>query len=233
MKRTLVAVCLACLVPAGVLAQEVQEGLAPEETARPLRAGCAMNLLEIAKMLELYATARDGAFPSRLSELFTEVSGGNSRCLVCPAASPQVVEGGFRPSYAYVDVVPGGRNIADGPDDIVAFDAEPVHEGGRNVLFSNFDVEYMKDADFWETLTRQEEQWKEQGKTLNVVLDDLLPLTAGELRAMKAGATPFFDSVHFKIALLLVLAIIVLAAYLVILSLKRKSAAGTPPPGNP
>jgi|GEM_PF-3355728 len=232
MNRTLVAVCLALLLPAGALAQESQEGFAPEETARPLRAGCAMNLLEIARMLQLHATARDGAFPSRLSELFTDVSGGNSRCLVCPAASPQVVEGGFRPSYSYVEVTPGGRNIADGPDDIVAFDADPVHEGGRNVLFSNFDVAYMKDADFWKMLLRQEQEWNARGKTLNVVLDDFLPLSAGELSTLTAGnaSSSFFDSVHFRIALLLALAIIALAAYLVILSRKRKSATGPPPP---
>ena len=174
MIRLPVALAFACVLGA---AGPVQQEHRPEQTRYPLRARCALNLIELSQWLQTFAMARDGMLPAKLSEVFVDTSGGKWRCLVCPGTKAALVEGGLYPSYAYVNVTPGGRKLEIEQEDILAFDAEPVHQGGRNVLFSkDMEVRYLEESEFQERLAEQRAKWEKRDKKLEVVRQDLIPL---------------------------------------------------------
>jgi len=213
------AIALGAL-PGGPLA----EGPAPAETRHPLRARCALNLLDIGKALQTFALARDGMLPARLSELFVDTAGDRWRPLVCPATAPTPVEGGLYCTYAYVHAAPDGRELRPDARDVLAFDAEPLHQNGRNVLFSDMQVEYVPETDFQKLLAAERAKWQERGKTLDIVRDDFIPLTKEQLAALAASRRSFVQSFHFRVALALVLAIAAVAALLVHRSRRARSA---------
>ncbi len=211
---------LICLLASRSIAQQ---GYRPEETRYPLRARCAINLIEIGKHIQLFTLAREGILPSKLSEVFVDTSKGWWRCLVCPSAKPAIVEGGFYTSYAYVNVTPDGRKIEDCGEDILVFDAEPAHQNGRNVLFTNMKVKYLEEPDFQKLLAKQRAKWEMQGKKLEIVRQDFIPLDETQLRNLNHERRSFFSSVHSKIALAIMLAIAVVAAFLVLKLRKRRT----------
>ncbi len=223
-KKVVVAVGLLCLLVSPGLGEQ---GPSPEETRYPLRARCAMNLLEVGEWLQIFALAKNGALPSKLSEAFVDTSGANWRCLVCPADAPEPVEGGFYTSYAYVNVAPGGRKLRENGKDILAFDAQPVHQGGRNVLFSNMEVRYLKEPEFQKLLAEERARFLKRGKTLEIVRQDFIPLTETQLRNFKPSGQSFLGSVHFKITAAIVLAIGVVLVLLAMLRRKRRRATSS------
>jgi len=220
MSRLLLAVILPCLVATTEPAEELTSSV---------RTRCAMNLIEIGTQILGYAQRTGGQLPSKLSEAFAGKIKEKGSCLTCPAMRPAITVGGFFPSYAYVNVVPGPRNLADAEGDILVFDSEPVHDGGRNVLLSDADeggrfrVKYLKEADFQKMLAEQRKRWEQRGKKLEIVRQDLLPLDGLQPETSEEPgrtARGFFASFHFKAALIIVI-MIVGAALLLVLLWKR------------
>ncbi len=189
-----------------------------------LRTECALNLVEMSKRLNAFALTRNGGLPSKLSEAYIGAPRSALGELVCPSAKPDVVPGGFHPSYAYVNIVPGGWALQGKTADILVFDREPVHDGGRNVLLADLEtVVHMKEADFQAALAEQQKRWKAQDKELVVVQDDFIPLRDPlDLRPVGAPSRSWrslFSSIYFKVAATLVLAI---AAIVMILLLRER-----------
>lgn len=220
---------LAAFVCIALTAVAAEEGVAPEGTLYPERAQCGVNLLELGARLRQFAAAHDGALPSKLSEAFADKDPAPLRGLICPAARPAVTNGGFYPAYAYVNITPGGRRIEGESEDILAFDAEAVHEDGRNVLLTTMRVVYMKDADFQKALNAERARWEKAGKRMEIVDDDLIPLAdpdalSASPEAESGGLSAFLASAHFKIVVVLVVAIGIILVLLVLRS--RKSEGG-------
>jgi prepilin-type processing-associated H-X9-DG protein len=163
-------------------------GPAPEQTQFPKRAACAQNLLQIGVRLLMWSKDHDGQLPTRLSDVFGESLKTEGGLLVCPAAQPQVVPGGFSPSYGYV-VAPGRRLFDAKPPLMLVFDGEPVHQGGRNVLFTDGDVQYIADDIFQKKLTEQLATLGEGAKVIRE--EDVIPLAPDEVgpRWRKRGLT--------------------------------------------
>jgi hypothetical protein len=219
---------------AGPPVPEIGSGADPAGTRYPFRAECAVHLIELGRRIETYTRTHGGALPDKLSDLFVGDELEARRHLVCPGMKPLVTQGGFLSSYAYVTVETGRRTIEDVKDAILAFDLQPVHQDGRNVLWMRradrgveTHVTYLKEAEFQETLAEQQAIWKEKSRPLRVVERDLIPLKPQELdRLTEPGGPSFFDSVHFPIALVLVLGI---AVCLVLLALRARRSR--PPEG--
>ncbi|MFH1731820.1 MAG: hypothetical protein ABIF82_09245 [Planctomycetota bacterium] len=226
LKNVAIALGLICsLVAAG----PPQDGQAPEDTRYPDRARCAMNLIELSARLGAFAAAHGGALPSKLSEALTGTDPERWRCLICPGARPAVVRGGFHPSYVYLNITPGGRKLETGAEDIVAFDSGPVHQDGRNVLLSTMDVVYLSEAEFQTKLAAERQKWERAGKKVEFVRQDFIPLDDAQAEAMRedsaarpsGGWRALTGSVHFKIAVVLVIAIGVVAVLLALQARKR------------
>ncbi len=225
MRRLTTMLILACLCLAGSPALLLGEEHRPEHTQYPLRAQCALNLMEAGKYLQVFALARDGMLPSRLSEAFADASDGSWRCLVCPADKLAVTQAGLRPSYAYAHIAPGGRKADDGEEDILMFDAQPVHEGGRNVLFSDMKaVRYLSEADFQKLLAEQAAKWREQGKRLEIVSEERIPLSERDRQALGREGRTGRDALYFGIVLGIVALILVVVLLLVLQSQKRRAS---------
>ena len=202
-----------------------------EELTRSVRARCVMNLVEIGTEILAYAQKTGGTLPSKLSEAFADKIKEKGSCLTCPAVRPAITAGGFFPSYAYVNVVPGRRKLADAEGDILVFDSEPVHDGGRNVLLSDaeeegrFRVKYLPEADFQKMLADQTARWEGKGKKLEIVRRDLLPLEGLQLETSeKPGRTArgFFASFHFKVALIIIVTIAAVVVLLALLAMQGR-----------
>lgn len=209
-------------------------GLGEAESPRR-RTECALNLAEISKRLHAFAVAHNGALPSKLSEAYVGTSASALGELICPSARPHVVPGGFYPAYAYVNILPGGQTTQKDTADILVFDREPVHDGGRNVLLADLEtVAYMKETELQSALAEQQRRCQAEGKEFVVVQDDFIPLRdPRDLQpggAMGTSRHSFFASVHFKIAAALVLAIAAIAVVLVLRRRERsRTAAGRAP----
>jgi hypothetical protein len=212
----------------------LEEGHDPSKTRFPARAQCGLHLIEIAQRIQLYAAANDGMLPLRLSQAYTDIAGGGDawQSLICPAARPELVDGRFQPSYHYVTVVPGGRKLE--PKDVeskdpemLVFDAAPVHQKGRNVLFSDMEVRYVPEAEFQELLASQTAKWaKREGVQMKIEGNDVVALDEEQQRRFPRPGRSFTRSIHFKITLGLVLAIVIVLVLLLIISRRRRP---TPP----
>ena len=211
---------LLCMILGGSLTSGGVEEVFHTPTTR---AECAMSLIEIGKRLQLFAARRQGMHPSKLSELVTEGTPSAGQYLACPGALPNVVTGGFYSSYAYLAVVPDGRKLDTKQQEMLAFDATPVHENGRNVLYSNMAVDYLKEPDFQKRLAAEQERYRKQGKKLEVVQLDFVPLADGQLLNLERDAGSFFDSVHVKITLAILLGIGLVLVLLLAVVQRRKS----------
>jgi len=207
------AVVLVCLAGSVVAAAPPQPLVDAEELAASDRAQCAVNLIEIGRRIDAYAGSHDGALPNGLSELFAGEGPSVLRTLVCPAARPAVAKGGFYPSYLYVRTKSDGTlDVAD--DDVLAFDAEPVHEDGHNALLVKGEVVYLSRTAMRARLAEQRERWGKLGHELELAAPDLVPLDEeglGIVRERTGGPAgrwgAFFASGHFKIIVALVIAI--------------------------
>ena len=225
------SILLLALALSAQIAFAAEQGTAPKATLYPERAECGINLLKIGARLQQFAAAHDGALPSKLSEAFEGAEPSELRHLLCPAAKPGVTIGGFYPSYAYVNITPGGRKIDADVEDILAFDIEPVHEDGRNVLLTTMRVVYMTEADFQKALIRQQAESEKAGKTMELVTQDLLPLADGDALpagsdAASGGLSAFVASAHFKITIVILIAIGIVLLLLVLHSRKSPTARG-------
>ena len=229
LKNVAIALGLACSL---VAAAPPQDGQAPEDTRYPDRARCAMNLIELSARLGAFAAAHDGALPSKLSEALTGTDPDRWRCLICPAARPAVVKGGFHPSYVYLNITPGGRKLDAGAEDVVAFDSWPVHQDGRNVLLSTMEVVYLGEAEFQTKLAAARQNWEKLGKKVEFVRQDFIPLDDAQVEAMRedsaakpsGGWSALTGSVYFKITAVIVIAIGVVVVLLALQARKRNDA---------
>ncbi len=231
MRTSILLLTLALTSPAALAAEP---GVAPEATRFPERAECGVNLLNISAALQAFAAAHDGALPSKLSEAFAGAERTELQNLICPAARPRVTEGGFHPSYAYVNITPGGRKLAPDAEDILAFDLAPVHEGGHNVLLTTMRAVYMEEVDFLSALDEQRARWEKLGKKVEIISQDLIPLADGDPLPARPDIDPaantdrwdaFVASAHFKIAVVVLIAIGFVLLLLVLQS--RKTPAGS------
>ena len=226
---------LVTLVLTTQIAFAVEDGIAPKATRYPERAECGINLLQVSARLLQFAAAHDGALPSKLSDAFAGAEPAELRHLICPAARPNITNGKFCTSYAYVNITPGGRKIDADAEDILAFDMEPVHEGGRNVLLTTMRAVYMEETDFQKALVEQREKWEKLGKNMEIVTQDLFPLAdeealpaASDSEAAPGGLSAFVASAHFKIAIVILIAIGIVLLLLVLQSKKNSSDGQTP-----
>lgn len=228
LKNVAIAIGLICSL---VAAAPPQDGQAPGDTRYPDRARCAMNLIELSARLGAFAAAHDGALPSKLSETLTGADPGRWRCLICPAARPAIVTGGFHPSYVYLGITPGGRKLDTGSEDILAFDSRPVHQDGRNVLLSTMEVVYLGEAEFQTKLAAERQKWEKLGKKVEFVRRDFIPLGDAQARAMREDSaakssgrwSALTGSVYFKITAVIVIAIGVVALLLALQARKRRT----------
>lgn len=250
-----VPVLAACLA----MADDVPTGgTAPADTRYPLRAECAVNLLEIGKWIRTYRLARDGQYPPRLSAVFDQpgTPADDLRALLCPAAERQVDRDRLVPAYAYVHVktpskpLPAGEPPPEpeppadedesGNDEaepeatdreepeaeepfMLVFDAEPVHQAGRNVLFSDLRTRYLPESEFQVRLAEQKDRWDREGREYEIVWEDAIPLTEEQYAGLRTGGPRLLRSPHFVITVGLLIAIAVVL--LALAALKKKQAA--------
>ena len=229
-------ILLLTLVLASQLASAAEVGVAPKATRYPERAECGVNLLKVSAGLQAFAAAHDGALPSKLSEAFAGAERTELQNLICPAAKPKITEGGFYASYAYVNITPGGRKLDPDAEDILAFDTAPVHEDGRNLLLTTMRAVYMEEADFQKALAEQRDKWEKLGKKMEIVTQDLIPLAAGDPLPARPEIDPvadtnrwdaFVESSHFKIIIVVLIAI---GFVLLLLVLQSKKNGDAQPP---
>ncbi len=225
----------------------------PEETRYPHRARCALNLLEIGQRVQTYVLARDGEYPPALSAVFAlpGTTGEEMQSLICPAARRRVSRDELVTNYAYVHLKtppelpplsgpedePDESN-ADEPDEpdadepdaaeefepfIMVFDADPVHQQGRNVLFSDLELQYMPEAEFQALLAEQSHRFEREGRQYEIVWEDSIALTEQQYRALRRPAPFHLRSPHFLITLGLLAAIA--GVLLALASLKKRQQA--------
>ena len=173
-------------------------------TQFPLRDQCAMNLIELGKYARTYALAKNGKLPRRLEDAALHHAASMYEHATCPAS---------KSPYVYVDVVPDGRTVQDGPEDFLAFDAEPAHQGGRCVLLANGDVSYLAEEEFQRRWAEQQEKWSARGQTLEQV-------------PVRAERPSVWGSMHFRIALAIALAIGIVVVLHILYSRSRKPHEG-------
>jgi hypothetical protein len=196
----------------------------PDETRFPERAACAMNLLDIGVRLLQYAGEHEGQLPAKLSDAFGAELKAEGGRLVCPSARPQVVPGGYSPSYGYV-AAPGKRLLEADPPVMLVFDGEPVHQDGRNVLSSNGEVEFLAEEVFQKRLA---EQLATLGNGAKVVREeDVIPLTAEEMARSRGRGGPTWQP-YATIALTAGIVIVVL-----LLALRSKRGPARKEEGSP
>jgi len=207
-------------------------GVAPGETQHPDRAECALRLLQVGDVIQQYVLANDGRLPARLSEAFEGQVPQVGGALICPAMRPRVMGEHFRPSYHYI--APNGRTLAEIRGEILAFDAEPVHENGRNLLVSDADsggrlqVIYLAEDAFQKQLAEQRTRTEQRGGEFHIIEDDLIPLKGLD----PSAPTPqtggdLFASTHFRVVVGLLAGIVIVLVALMLLR-SRDADAGEP-----
>ncbi len=231
----------------------------PEETRYPHRARCALNLLEIGQRVQTYVLARDGEYPPALSAVFAlpGTTGEEMQSLICPAARRRVSRDELVTNYAYVHLktppelppLSGPEDEPDEPDEnepddpnadehneadefepfIMVFDADPVHQQGRNVLFSDLEVEYMPEAEFQALLAEQRYRFEREGREYEIVWEDSIALTEQQYRALRRPAPFHLRSPHFLITLGLLAAIAGVLLALAALKKKQQAESGNTP----
>ncbi len=206
------------------------EGLAPADTRYPLRAQCALNLLDVGCGIQAFVLAHSGTFPSKLADAFrVDTASGNWRALICPATGPRFTDTGLIPSYAYLNLSPGRKDSDSAEDntDILVFDREPVHEGGRNVLLADRrTVEYLTETEFQNRLAAQAAKWQKRSATQEVPSDDFIPLDRDQITGYQRAHVSFLHSMHFTIIAVLLAAIALVSALLIMHSRRKKAPAG-------
>ncbi len=147
-------------------------------TAVAPQALCKNDLKQIGIALHVYAADHVGQFPreERPVEAFWELLPGylnTARVFVCPGAKADV-EAWERTeelteetcSYGWV----AGLGTDSPGDFILAFDKSPDHHGGgRNVLFVDGHVEFMKEDEFQKKMVQQREKMKAGEKDSSAV----------------------------------------------------------------
>jgi hypothetical protein len=222
MKKTLTTALAFCLIAgtlhaAGLPIGPPTDAPPPQETKRPERAQCGLNLLGILNEIQQYVLDHEGRLPAKLSDAFAGQAAQKGGCLACPSMMPRIINEGFIPSYDYV--APDGRTLVEARGDIIAYDAAPVHENGRNVLHSDperdgrLGVTYLAEAKFQELLKAQRERWAKRGKKMNIITDDLIPLRGLDMDRPLPVAGPdrnMLGSRHFWIVVALSAGIIII-----------------------
>ena len=110
---------------------------------------CAKNLSRIGRALLIYANDYDDDFPPNL-ELLTSTEDMPSKGLVCPSTMQ-------KDSYIYRGA---GLSTSNEPGMILVYDKKGNHEKGRNVLFLDSHVEWVKEEQFLELISRDNEARK-------------------------------------------------------------------------
>ena len=106
---------------------------------------------------------------------------------------------------------------------MMVFDAEPVHQQGRNVLFSDLELQYMPEAEFQALLAEQSHRFEREGREYEIVWEDSIALTEQQYRALRRPAPFHLRSPHFLITLGLLAAIA--GVLLALASLKKRQQA--------
>jgi len=136
------------------------------------KAACKNNLKMIGLALHIYSTDHDEYFPQgkTAATVIEELVAGDylpadSEVFICPAAAGdhEAWERTKKISAATVSYrwVPG-LNVISPPDFIIMYDKSLEHHGnGRNVLFVDGHVEWMREEDFQKRLAEQKERMRE------------------------------------------------------------------------
>jgi prepilin-type processing-associated H-X9-DG protein len=123
---------------------------------------CQSNLREIQKLGMMYAdTANHRFYPSSpkggigaLQVIVDEFQGLKPSMFICGEDTrhepAELIDGKFQldEKHSSYEMVPWRLSPSDPPDSVVAFDREPWHKGGRNVVFVDNSIEFMMDEDF-------------------------------------------------------------------------------------
>lgn len=122
------------------------------ESAR--RAVCMSNLKQVGLGCVMWAVDHDEQYPSSLKDLYPDYVGDSLNVFVCPSTADEVTgaeEIDEKGSYIYVS----GLSESSPVDTVVAYDREENHGGeGRNVLFVDGHVEWVREGEFSELLNR-------------------------------------------------------------------------------
>ena len=110
---------------------------------------CAKNLSGIGKALLIYANDYDDNFPPNL-EILTSTEDMPPKGLICPSTMQ-------KDSYIYRGA---GLSTSDIPGLILVYDKKGNHNGGRNVLFIDSHVEFVKEEEFLEIIRKDNEYRK-------------------------------------------------------------------------
>jgi prepilin-type processing-associated H-X9-DG protein len=111
------------------------------------RKECQAHLERLGVELSLYATTHDGRFPQNLREL-VDVSAGGPGAAAPPPLPPWLLCPGqpLRADVGY-EYVPGATKDSP-PQTVVAYDRKGNHPGGRNVLFADGTVAWLREDAF-------------------------------------------------------------------------------------
>lgn len=195
----------------------VEPGAAPKDTKYPQRAECALKLMHTGKVLKTFVLAR-GQMPKKLADAHQpDLSSAGWEHLICPAGKADWSSEGFTASYSYFSVAI--EKIKSG--DIIVFDSEPCHEGGRNALLSDLEaVVFFPEAEFQKKLGEQKARHDSEKVSYEISANDLIIVPASE--RPPSPAQKVLASGYFQICAALAAAII---AVLVIMSARKKQNA--------
>ncbi len=116
------------------------------------RHSCGSNLKTIGMVLFMYSDDHKDQFPSDLEILITKKY-LTAETLICPATKS-------RESYVYRGAT---ITVADAPWMITVYEKPSNHEGGRNVLFLDGHVEWVREERFQEIIKRDNDYRREKG----------------------------------------------------------------------
>jgi prepilin-type processing-associated H-X9-DG protein len=106
------------------------------------KVACINNLKQIGTGIAMYRNENNGQMPPSLAELRETVL-QSSKVFVCPATDKTKKVNGLKTGYKYVGPLPGEVP----PMVIIAYDRKGNHSGGRNCLFRDFHVEFVKNQE--------------------------------------------------------------------------------------
>jgi len=122
--------------------------------------GCQNNLQRIAIALHVHVDEQeDKAFPSSLKEMVDNGVLFDMNMLICPSDHHAFTPGEFYTSYETLFELTEKRIPKDSiPENIiVVWDKQPLHGGGRNVLFANGSVRFVAEHEFQQMLEKAKE----------------------------------------------------------------------------